>query len=200
MRIRESALTLGDTLSEELRNKERIRSQLPIYGWVNPRKASVKEITDEFEGAGIEFEPGTGLQDGLFVFSHEFLTPVEMSEAVREKKMLIVDSTTLVGPQAVANLLNGEESEDILLCGGCTSSLPMLAEVVVKAGKLLDEELNQSRFLFSSGDEPNTSQARKPKLIGKQSLRPFHSSFFSSLYGDEKASRSTGYDDRIRNK
>jgi hypothetical protein len=168
MRIRESALTLGDTLSEELRAQEHIRAQLPVYGWVNPRKARAKEISDELEAAGIEFEPGTGLQDGLFVFSHEFLTPIELSDAVKQKKMLIVDSTSLVGPQAVANLLNGEESEDVLLCGGCTSSLPMLAEVVVKAGKILDEELTQSRFLFASGDEPNTSQANKPKLIGKQ--------------------------------
>jgi len=165
MRIRESALTLGDTLSEELRAQEHIRAQLPVYGWVNPRKARAKEISDELEAAGIEFEPGIGLQDGLFVFSHEFLTPIELSDAVKQKKMLIVDSTSLVGPQAVANLLNGEESEDVLLCGGCTSSLPMLAEVVVKAGKILDEELTQSRFLFASGDEPNTSQANKPKLI-----------------------------------
>lgn len=163
MRIRESALTLGDTLSTELKNQEKIRQAVPVYAWANGAHSDCNLIPAQLEAMNIDFDKCEGLKEGLFQFDSEFLNPLEISSLVKSGKLLIVDSTTPLGPLAVSNLLNAEESSDVLHAGGTLSSIPILADFVTRAGKRLDEEAERQKYLFGASDD--TPDIRRPKLL-----------------------------------
>jgi len=133
MRIRESALTLGDTLSSELKKQEKIRQSVPVYGWLNKGHPDAKHVPTQLEAMNIDFDQCEGLKEGLLQFDSEFLNTLELSDLVKTGKLLIVDSTTPIGPLTVSNLLNGEESNDVLHAGGTLSSIPILADIVNQA-------------------------------------------------------------------
>lgn len=163
MRIRESALTLGDTLTADLRKQENIRQTVPVYGWVNSNADNYKQVGQQLNAMNIDFDICDGLQEGLYQFDSEFLNALELSDLVKNGKIIIVDSTTPIGPLTVSNLLNGEESSDVLHAGGTLSSIPILAYEVSRAGKRLDEEAERQKYLFGSNDD--MSDMRRPKLL-----------------------------------
>jgi hypothetical protein len=92
MRIREAALTLGDTLSPDLKNQERIRQSVPIYGWINLNygKNEIDHIPAQLAAMNIDFDFCTGLKEGLIKFDSEFLNALEASDLVQSGKILIV--------------------------------------------------------------------------------------------------------------
>merc|ERR1711915_803770 len=98
----------------------------------------------------IDFDKCSGLQEGLLQFDSEFLNALEMSDLVKTGKLILVDSTTCIGPQVVFNLLNGEEDNDVLHAGGTLTSVPFMATQVLKAGKKLDEEAERQKFLYGN--------------------------------------------------
>jgi hypothetical protein len=72
------------------------------------------------------------------------------------------DSTASIGTTAVVNLLNGEETNDILQGGGTLSSIPALADRVHRAGNKMAQEAEREKYLYG-GDE--VINIRKPKLL-----------------------------------
>ena len=131
MRIRESALTLGDTLSTEVRRQEKIRQSVPAYGWVNTFLEHSNLVPEQLNAMNIDFDKCTGLQEGLLQFDSEFLNALEMSDLVKSNRLILVDSTTCIGPNVVSNLLNGEEDNDVLHAGGTLTAVPFLATQVI---------------------------------------------------------------------
>lgn len=162
MRIRESALTLGDTLSDELKSQEKIRATVPVYGWINLHMERAELVKKQLEAIEVDFDLCDGLQSGLLQFDSEFLHALELSDIVKSGRLIIVDSTVPIGPLTVANLLNGGEHCDVLHAGGTLSSVPLLAHQVRAAGKRLDEEAERQKYLYGTSDELDQ---KRPKLI-----------------------------------
>jgi len=172
LRIRESSLSLADTMPAEISQSEKNRVNARIFAWAN--KFNPQPIEVELEARKVEFKKEEDLKKELISFETEEFERIESSDLIGQNKIILCDSSSLLAAQIIQNysnngltLSNGEEAFNILHAGGTFNSIPALCHEIYKTGIVLQREANQKRFLFGNS-ETNQNQdvpVEKPKLL-----------------------------------
>lgn len=174
LRIRESSLSLADTMPDAISRSEKNRVNARIFAWGN--KFIPEPIELNLEARKAEFKKGEDLTEGLISFDSETFERIESSDLIGQNKLFLCDSSSLLLSQITQNysnngltLSNGEDAFNILHAGGTFNSIPALCHLIYKTGLVLQQEANQKRFLFgNSENSANQSQdvpVEKPKLL-----------------------------------
>lgn len=174
LRIRESSLSLADTMDDTIKQSEADKGHARAYGWVNKFKREIGvDIHEQLELRKIEFKKEENLTKGLLSFDQEDLDRLEESDLIKDKHILMADATSNITAQILNNLTNGgfalsngEDVFNVLHAGGTFNSVPLIADVVRQAGTTLQKEADQQRFLFGTSDSGQApSPIDKPKLL-----------------------------------
>jgi len=174
LRIRESSLSLADTMPDEISKSEKNRVNAKIFAW--PNKFNPHQIELELDARKVEFQKGEDLTQELISFDTESFERIESSDLIGQNKIILCDSSSLLLSQIIQNysnngltLSNGEDAFNILHAGGTYNSLPALCHEVYKTGLVLQREANQKRFLFGNSESSANSNedvpVEKPKLL-----------------------------------
>jgi len=174
LRIRESSLSLADTMPDEISKSEKNRVNAKIFAW--PNKFNPHQIELELDARKVEFQKGEDLTQELISFDTESFERIESSDLIGQNKIILCDSSSLLLSQIIQNysnngltLSNGEDAFNILHAGGTYNSLPALCHEVYKTGLVLQREANQKRFLFGNSENSANSNedvpVEKPKLL-----------------------------------
>lgn len=174
LRIRESSLSLADTMPDEISKSEKNRVNARIFAW--PNKFNPHQIELELDARKVEFQKGEDLAEELISFDTDSFERIESSDLIGQNKIILCDSSSLLLSQIIQNysnngltLSNGEDAFNILHAGGTYNSLPALCHEVYKTGLILQREANQKRFLFGNSENSANSNedvpVEKPKLL-----------------------------------
>ena len=174
LRIRESSLSLADTMPDEISKSEKNRVNARIFAW--PNKFNPHQIELDLDARKVEYKKGEDLSQDLVSFDTDSFERIESSELIGENKIILCDSSSLLLSQIIQNysnngltLSNGEDAFNILHAGGTYNSLPALCHEVYKTGLILQREANQKRFLFGNSESSANSKedvpVEKPKLL-----------------------------------
>jgi len=174
LRIRESSLSLADTMPDEISKSEKNRVNARIFAW--PNKFNPHQIELELDARKVEFQKGEDLTQELISFDTDSFERIESSDLIGQNKIILCDSSSLLLSQIIQNysnngltLSNGEDAFNILHAGGTYNSLPALCHEVYKTGLVLQREANQKRFLFGNSESSANSNedvpVEKPKLL-----------------------------------
>ena len=174
LRIRESSLSLADTMPDEISKSEKNRVNARIFAW--PNKFNPHQIELDLDARKVEYKKGEDLSQDLVSFDTDSFERIESSELIGENKIILCDSSSLLLSQIIQNysnngltLSNGEDAFNILHAGGTYNSLPALCHEVYKTGLILQREANQKRFLFGNSETSANSKedvpVEKPKLL-----------------------------------
>ena len=174
LRIRESSLSLADTMPDEISKSEKNRVNARIFAW--PNKFNPHQIELDLDARKVEYKKGEDLSQDLISFDTDSFERIESSELIGENKIILCDSSSLLLSQIIQNysnngltLSNGEDAFNILHAGGTYNSLPALCHEVYKTGLILQREANQKRFLFGNSESSANSKedvpVEKPKLL-----------------------------------
>lgn len=174
LRIRESSLSLADTMPDEISKSEKNRVNARIFAW--PNKFNPHQIELELDARKVEFQKGEDLTQELISFDTDSFERIESSDLIGQNKIILCDSSSLLLSQIIQNysnngltLSNGEDAFNILHAGGTYNSLPALCHEVYKTGLVLQREANQKRFLFGNSENSANSNedvpVEKPKLL-----------------------------------
>jgi len=174
LRIRESSLSLADTMPDEISQSEKNRVNARIFAW--PNKFDPHQIELELDARKVEFQKGEDLTQELISFDTDSFERIESSDLIGQNKIILCDSSSLLPSQIIQNysnngltLSNGEDAFNILHAGGTYNSLPALCHEVYKTGLVLQREANQKRFLFGNSENSTNSNedvpVEKPKLL-----------------------------------
>lgn len=174
LRIRESSLSLADTMPDEISKSEKNRVNARIFAW--PNKFNPHQIDLELDARKVEFQKGEDLTQELISFDTDSFERIESSDLIGQNKIILCDSSSLLLSQIIQNysnngltLSNGEDAFNILHAGGTYNSLPALCHEVYKTGLVLQREANQKRFLFGNSESSANSNedvpVEKPKLL-----------------------------------
>ena len=174
LRIRESSLSLADTMPDEISKSEKNRVNARIFAW--PNKFNPHQIELDLDARKVEYKKGEDLSQDLVSFDTDSFERIESSELIGENKIILCDSSSLLLSQIIQNysnngltLSNGEDAFNILHAGGTYNSLPALCHEVYKTGLVLQREANQKRFLFGNSESSANSKedvpVEKPKLL-----------------------------------
>ena len=174
LRIRESSLSLADTMPDEISKSEKNRANARIFAW--PNKFNPHQIDLDLDARKVEYKKGEDLSQDLLSFDTDSFERIESSDLIGENKIILCDSSSLLLSQIIQNysnngltLSNGEDAFNILHAGGTYNSLPALCHEVYKTGLVLQREANQKRFLFGNSESSANSKedvpVEKPKLL-----------------------------------
>ena len=130
LRIRESSLSLADTMDDTIKQSEADKGHARAYGWVNKFKREIGvDIHEQLELRKIEFKKEENLTKGLLSFDQEDLDRLEESDLIKDKHILMADATSNITAQILNNLTNGgfalsngEDVFNVLHAGGTFNS------------------------------------------------------------------------------
>ena len=108
LRIRESSLSLADTMDDTIKQSEADKGQARAFAWVNKFKRQIGlDVAEQLEMRNIEFVKETQLRKGLISFDQADLERLEESDLIKDKHLLMADATSNVSAQILDNLTNG---------------------------------------------------------------------------------------------
>ena len=130
LRIRESSLSLADTMDETVKQSEADKGQARAFGWVNKFKREIGvDVYEQLEMRNIPFVKETQLCKGLVSFDQADLDRLEESDIIKQKHLVMADATSNISAQVLENLTNsgfalsnGEDVFNVVHAGGTFNS------------------------------------------------------------------------------
>ncbi|KAJ8298194.1 hypothetical protein KUTeg_024725 [Tegillarca granosa] len=122
-RIKAAAPSLDHLLPDAVRSKEELRSNMPMYVWVNQIKTTISEVIEQFKDDGYKLvDSGEKLEERQFsvdnlcndvlMFPPESKEDLIECELLQSGKIVLQDKSSCLAPHSVKYLLG--EGDDII--------------------------------------------------------------------------------------